>query len=179
MEVSIINSKGNLERKSLDSILNWDEIELLTAIDPDDKDKLVLKNTQLPLKVVDLDGRQCYIVHHSLYFYDEIQQAKSPTSQGRYIARSEDKSNGWLLQYLPPFSHTSKHYHGLKKEKYHGLEGECSLEIDGKKVKLKGNVVTVQPGQIHQVKTTQQFALTLLIIQGDPKGLSMDDHNYI
>ena len=179
MEVSVINKKGELERKRINHIKNWDEINLLTAIDPDDETKSLLENTGLILNVVDLDDKVCYILHRSLHFYDGLQQAKSPTSKGRYVARSEDKRDGLLLQYMPPNSHSSKHYHKLKTETYYGLEGECLLEMDGKEVRLKGNVITINPKQIHQVKTGNQFALTLLVIKGDPRGLSMDDHNYV
>lgn len=179
-EVSIISAKGCLERKVFDANLDWKSVEILTALQPDEQTKLSLLRAPLNMEVLLLDDKVCYVLHRSLYFNKPSEQkSKSPGSKAIYFACNKKEMHGLLLQYMPSFSITSKHYHELTSETYHNLEGECILEIDGKPVKLKNSTVTVQPYQVHQVRTKEQSALTLLSIHGDPKGLSMDDHHYV
>jgi len=181
-EISIVTTRLTLERRACTGgqNLDWEEVEVLTALDPDNRMISLLQQSSLPLHIVDLDGRDCYVLHRSLQFNGEAQQrSHSPSSQAKYFARMSRNMQGFLLQYMPPFSVTSRHYHKLTTETYHNLEGECTLHIDGSDVRLRNSTVIVNPKQVHQVRTGKECALTLLVMEGDPKGLSMDDHCYV
>ncbi|MFC1697794.1 cupin domain-containing protein [Nanoarchaeota archaeon] len=112
-----------------------------------------------------------------LEFYSNPKRSKSDKSEAIYLARNREK--GLLLQYLPPHSHTSIHYHKIRTEIYHIIEGTCILNIDGNDILLSQGKYEVKPNMVHQVKTNQNPALTLIKIIGDPKGISLDDHFYL
>ncbi len=179
MKVSIYRANNDLERKEIEQVTDWKTVEVLTAWQPDEKVKEVLKETDLTLDEVTLDGSDCLIAHRPLHIYNNHIPRKSATSQAHYVGRSEDYMKGMLLQYLSPHKHTSKHYHETKQEFFYGMEGNGFVEIDGEKKPLMGHVWEVNEFQTHQVSTKDDFALTLLIIKGDPRGLSLSDHVYV
>ncbi|MBI4017195.1 MAG: hypothetical protein HY363_05895 [Candidatus Aenigmarchaeota archaeon] len=181
-EVSIITVYESLERRVFSSGIDLNQVELLTALEPDECTKSFIERAaaKLKLQTIYFDGQICYILLSDSMHFNKVseQKSNSPASQARYLAKRSGKMHGFLLQYLPPFAVTSKHYHKLSTETYHNLEGECFLEINGDIKLLKNSTLTVAPGEVHQVHTKDQFALTLLSIRGDSKGLSMDDHYY-
>lgn len=129
-----------------------------------------------------LQGLHSYVVgHKGFYIYPENKRkAKSPGSDAIYLARSEDKMEGLLLQMLPPHSKTSRHYHKTKTETFHAMEEGFLVNANGKSSGFPPSTfVTIEPNVVHQLYTDYKPALTLLLVEGDPKGLSMDDHNYI
>jgi mannose-6-phosphate isomerase-like protein (cupin superfamily) len=195
-EISIFmgtKDEGELIRKPLNELSNIFEeikIDVATIRVGDDKGFIEsfvneLKNNGYSVNFIDIEGFKCYIIDDKiLYFYSEDKRkAKSPTSQAVYIARSEDKMKGLLLQLLMPHSTTSKHYHTMKTETFYNLEGSCILEIQEKNEKreilLRNSYYTVRPNVIHQIRTENEPALTLIKIVGDPEGLSMHDHHYV
>ena len=178
MEVSIIKTNGILERRKLDSLKNLDNIRLLTAINPNEETRLMLKLTDLPIKELALDDVPFYFLHRSIHFFKNLRKSKSKESGAIYVARSENIMDGLLLQYLPPNSSTSMHYHKLKTETFHNLEGKCILTVDYNSITLDKTTGIVHPKQIHQLKTNAGYALNLLKVEDDPKGLSLDDHHY-
>lgn len=131
---------------------------------------------------INLAGVPFFLLLKNFHLYQpEKQKAKSPGSQAIYPARSANKMNGLLLQYLPPHSQTSCHFHQIKTEIYHSLAGEAFIEIDQAmtvKLMYAGSRV-IFPRTIHQVKTANKPSLILIEVLGDPEGLSMADHVYV
>ncbi|RJO62298.1 hypothetical protein C4544_00430 [candidate division WS5 bacterium] len=144
-----------------------------------DLDSLSREGKQIITKI-DLPEMNYYILSEDFHIYNPFGSSNSSGSKAVYIARSADKFRGLLLQYLPPFSNTSNHYHKNKYEAYHCFAGNAKLLIDAAEHNLEiGKTVVVKPNQVHSVITDSDPCLTLLEITGDPKGLSMLDHNYI
>jgi mannose-6-phosphate isomerase-like protein (cupin superfamily) len=184
---------GELTRKPLNelsNIIDKIKIDVATIRVRDNKEFIEpfvneLKNNGYSVNFIDIEGFKCYIIDNKiLYFYPENKRkAKSPTSQALYIARSEDKMRGLLLQLLMPNSATSRHYHTMKKETFYNLEGSCILEIqegnEKREILLRNSFYTVRPNVIHRIRTENEPALTLIKIVGDPEGLSMHDHYYV
>jgi mannose-6-phosphate isomerase-like protein (cupin superfamily) len=199
IEISIFRDKedrGELIRKSLSelsNILKEIKIDVATIRVIEDKELELIEHSVNKLKdngyrinFIDINGSiKCYIIDNNiLYFYSEDKRkAKSPTSQALYIARSENKMRGLLLQLLMPHSTTSRHYHKMKTETFYNLEGSCILEIqegnEKREIILRNNFYTVKPNVIHRIRTENEPALTLIKIVGDPEGLSMQDHHYV
>lgn len=119
-----------------------------------------------------------FIIETSVFF--EVPIRGSPSSKALYLAKNNNK--GYLLQYLPPYSHTSEHYHQKKTETFLNLEGRVrviyrhvnsNLEI---KQILSQSSLTLQPYHWHRSMTDESPAVTLLHIE--PPDLSWDDHVY-
>jgi len=189
IEVSLYEGNGLVRRELWNSDISLYRARLVTAQfeidDPvqmnevhDLRNRLISKDFS---SEEFLSSPRLYLIgHKNFYFYPpEKRSAKSSTSQAIYVARSADKKDGLLLQFLPPNSHTSKHYHKLKTETYHVLEGTAFLEVDGQSIELRHSAHIVFPNKVHTVYTKEEPALTLLLIQNDPEGLSMSDHNYV
>ncbi len=179
MELSIFTKQRELVRATVDSFDDWNNIEVATLLEPS-KDLLELfKRNGQSFEIVDYHGISCCVMHRDLYFYHPPLSAKSSGSKAIYYARSMVKMDGLLLQYLPPQTITSKHYHTAKIETYHNLEGRCLIEVDGEDILLEQSSHKIPPNVVHQVRTEDDASLTLLEIIGDPNGLSMDDHHYV
>ncbi len=130
---------------------------------------------------IDLADIPYFVALRDFEIYNkEKQKARSPNSQSVYLAISKNKMDGLLLQYLPPHSATSLHYHQFKTEAYHIIVGKATLMNHGKEIILeRAKSELVYPHSVHQVITHDEPSLILLEIIGDPKGLSMDDHIYV
>jgi mannose-6-phosphate isomerase-like protein (cupin superfamily) len=180
MELNIITKQREFIRKPFDCspMPEGNDIEILTCLFPNVKLLDWIEKNKLPYEIVDFNGMPCCVAHNDLFFYDNPRKAKSPGSKALYLARSRDKFDGLLLQYMPPDSITSKHYHEKRLETYYNLEGKCLLNIDGKDHVLEKSVVAIRPGQVHQVRTLREPALTLLDMS-EGSCLSMEDHIYI
>jgi mannose-6-phosphate isomerase-like protein (cupin superfamily) len=165
--------KEKLEQSRLPRLVASFSEELLTGFIGGGEDFEIIE--------VDFQERHLFVACHDFHFYPGQESKKSPGSQSIYYGRSKDKMDGLLLQYLPPNSRTSRHYHRLKTEIYHGIEGEAIIIVgeERNKLKLRKNKLEIFPGTVHQVITEDSPALTLLKIMGDPKGLSLDDHIYV
>lgn len=141
------------------------------------------RKEKLEFKVIgiDLAGIPYFLALRDFHMYDKNnQKAKSPNSEAIYIARSENKMDGLLLQYLPPNSKTSRHYHKHKTENYHLIAGKAKIETSvGNQTLEHATTHTIKPEVTHQVVTEKEPSLILLEILGDPEGLSMNDHNYV
>ncbi len=101
----------------------------------------------------------------------------SQGSRAVYLAAFESKDVTLLLQFLPGWSSTSRHYHPWPvKEAYHVLAGRGFLEVSksGKSYKWrleKGHTAVVNDDEVHRYFTEGLPALTLLEITG----LSVED----
>lgn len=112
----------------------------------------------------------------SLY---EPHTKRSPTSQAEYLACSTDKTDGLLLQVIPPFSKTSCHRHKEKREALHVIAGEATLLTSQSVWTLyRGYSHVIEPGVFHQTRTGSRPALIVVEITGDPEGISMNDYEY-
>lgn len=127
----------------------------------------------------------CFLALRGFHIYKPPKISNSPTSRAIYYARSEDKQNGLLIQYLPPYSRTSKHYHEQQTEAYYLIAGSVEIETNCAVIPLKVpgvSQVTIlpgKPGSPHPLITYKEPALTLLQIVNCPGGLSMEDHHYL
>jgi len=135
--------------------------------------------TELP------DLSRIHLATKGWHIYDPLKTSNSKGSAAIYLARSEDKMNGLLLQYLPPHSRTSAHYHTVQTETYYLLLGKASIETPGATIVLNvpgRSQATIKPGTqsaaTHSVITKDLPSLMVIQLVNCPGGLSMDDHHY-
>lgn len=115
----------------------------------------------------------------SFRFYKNIQLSCSNTSNAMYLGQSTDPLDGLVLQYMPPNSCTSRHYHKMRTEVYHSLAGKCLLYADDEISRVNGNSKIIPPDTVHQLWTGSSPSIILLEMQDDQKGISLDDHFYV
>ena len=179
MKINVFTKQHMIKRTLVESV-DWKNVEVATILNPDLMEiKKYLKNLDLKFDSIDFNGTPCCVVHRNLKFYSEPKKALSPGSNAKYIAHVEDRFVGLLLQYLPPKSATSKHYHKKRIEDFHNLEGKCVVECNDRQVLLAHGDTSstrVHSFDIHQVKTTDSPALTLLEMLGST---DMKDHYYV
>lgn len=109
-------------------------------------------------------------------------RSTSPGSQAVYLAIAGDRTEHMLLlQYLPSFTTTSRHYHDSPQiEVYHLLAGEGILEIDSREyIIFQGQSKVVWPRERHCYRTEESPALTMLEIHGNPDCLKKHNHHYV
>lgn len=112
---------------------------------------------------------------------DPPRMAKSHGSKAVYLASGINKRDGLLLQYLPPHSTTSVHYHAETAERFHLLAGNAvvstpwGVDFDF----ARRRTVTVNPFTVHQLKTNEQDSLILLEMVFASDGVGMEDHFYV
>ena len=192
MDASIFTKQHKLERKELTSFDELKDIEIATVSQPPTKfigeiEKYGADNG-LNFKLFYLNDINFLIIYKDLKFYGGTRNALSTGSGAKYLARKKTETGGLLLQYLPPKSVTSKHYHEFRTEIFHNLEGKCTLEFskinlekskgtpEVKRKNLVNSTYEVEPKIVHQVKTADSAALTLLEMIG--KNTGMEDHIY-
>jgi|GEM_PF-2133472 len=106
-------------------------------------------------------------------------RSASKGSQAVYYGTRTTAKCTYLLQYLPPHSSTSRHYHEGVREFFHILEGAALIYIGGRMYTTESsNTVMVPPGLTHCVTTEDMPSLTLLVMDGQTSGFSCDDHHY-
>lgn len=106
--------------------------------------------------------------------------AKSHGSNAIYLASGIDKRDGLLLQYLPPHSTTSLHYHAATSEVFHLLAGSAMISTPWNENLdfAKRRSVTIKPFTVHQVRTESQDSLILLEMIFGSDIVGMNDHFY-
>jgi mannose-6-phosphate isomerase-like protein (cupin superfamily) len=193
--VSFYERKGKVTRQMIDDSLNLKKARIVTACayaeDSDGIHELkfardYLNGCGFRTNHFTFSPYAFLLGHNDLrIFAPEKRSARSPGSEAIYLGESRDRKDGLLLQFLPPNSHTSKHYHSSddrspKIETFHGMEGEGRIEVDGQdNLVREGTAITVFPNSLHQLRTLDYPALVLLLIEGDEKGISMDNHHYV
>lgn len=117
--------------------------------------------------------------HRAFTFYAQPKKSHSPGSQALYLAEYRlSPTHILILQCLPPSTITSRHFHIHKTEIYHQLLGQSVVEVDGIDFPLAHASLTIEPRRVHQTRTLEQAALTLLEIIG-PGDPLQDDHHYV
>jgi len=127
-----------------------------------------------------LFGNKSLTVISLFKFYKNIKKAISPTSGAYYLLWHEEEvensKNGFLLQYLPPNSVTSKHYHKEQTEIFSLLEGKMILDTSESQSSLNvGDNYVVNPNVIHQLRTSHEPSLTVIEI----KNVNYKDHHLV
>ncbi|MBU0761256.1 MAG: hypothetical protein KJ600_01390 [Nanoarchaeota archaeon] len=181
MEASILEEGKRLIRCSLDSVGRTGvvrNLRIATALLPNWWPIKTLRQYRLLCSKIDFNGSPCSIIYRGLDFSGSPQVSQSAGSQAIYLARKDNGKQSFLLQYLPPRSVTSKHFHRVTTERFHGLEGACFVEVNGEETLVNGRTFEVAPGKVHQVKTGEEPSLTLIEMLGNPDGLVMTDHYY-
>lgn len=116
----------------------------------------------------------------------------SPTSEARYHLQYSAPNCGILWQDLTcmPGQHygqTSSHWHTEQYEQWLVLGGIGTLLTRQRDQLIDrwqttpmrhGDRLTVLPNTEHQIRTTSGLR-TFLVMTGDPKGFSLDDHHYV
>jgi mannose-6-phosphate isomerase-like protein (cupin superfamily) len=137
------------------------------------------KNDYIFTEVIMVD-RTIFLALRGFKIFSKPRDARSDGSSAVYLASSIDKNDGFLLQYLPPHSQTSKHYHNFRKEAYHIFAGKATIVADDKKLVLEnGNSQVTGPSVIHQIYTEKESSLILLEMIDEKPGLGMSDHIYV
>lgn len=154
----------------------------LTCV-PDDEDVLLHVAGGAPYKtaqVAMISGIR-HLALRGFKVMDPPRLAKSHGSKAVYLASGINKRDGLLLQYLPPHSTTSVHYHAETTERFHLLAGNAvvstpwGVEFDF----ASRRTVAVSPFTVHQVKTGEQDSLILLEMIFASDGVGMEDHFYV
>jgi len=177
MEISIFTEQREIIRSAFPSD-NFDNLVIATALPSDGEFIKFLESERILYVEREINGSICCIAYRNLDFT----QSRKPSegSKAIYLAERKEGNGGLLLQYLPPKSETSRHYHELTTERFHNLEGRCFIDIGETKEVLEQSSCTVPPWRIHQVRTKELPALTVLEINGNPRGLSdMSDHYHL
>jgi len=130
---------------------------------------------------LDFGGRDYFVALRDFRIFKEPRKAFSPGSEAVYYARSEDKKDGLLLQYLKPNSQTSRHYHKKGKETYYLVEGLASLVTCShyNKPLEQGVPITVSQRIVHQVVTENDPSIVLLKMRGPNGFIGAEDHFYV
>ena len=178
--IAVVNRKGLLI-ESLEELLNHimsRELNgIVVAVLSESRDIPDGLRIRLNKKRVTLGTKEYqFLYNNHLDFVEPF--SNSPTSNAVYIAKSKGlNGEGFLLQWLPKDSRTSRHFHKRETETYLNLDGECTLEVDERMIRLKHGIYTVKPYEIHQLFTEECPCLNLLHI----KGSSIDEleHYYV
>jgi quercetin dioxygenase-like cupin family protein len=182
MEISILEKGKDLVRGSFEYLINSPvvkNLKIATALLPDWKIFEKLRDQGLFYRRFDFNGNPCCFIYKGDEFDVSQRPSNSKGSQAIYLARKDNGNESYLLQLLPPYAVTSRHYHKITTENFHNLEGSCNIVIDGTNNQLNRGTMQVLPRQVHQVKTVESESLNLIEMLGNPRGLSMDDHFYI
>jgi len=155
------------------------ELQIASAVMPNDEFREMATAAGLSVVERRLDDVTYAIAHREdLIFYEEPMRSRSEDSGAIYLAERDDGVRSLWLQYLPPFTLTSRHFHRLTEEEFHGLEGRCVIEASNGNIVLENCSVLIRPGTIHQLRTEETPSLALLEMR-NPQGLNMDDHFYV
>lgn len=133
---------------------------------------------------VDMVSGKKYLVLQGFKNMDEDgsrpRKAVSNGSNAMYLAKGVVKSNGLLLQYLPPNSVTSIHYHVHTVERFHLLAGSAEVMTwQGPVAFPADRTIKIDPFVVHQVRTGAQDSLILLeMLAPEGKG-GKQDHYYL
>jgi mannose-6-phosphate isomerase-like protein (cupin superfamily) len=133
---------------------------------------------------VDMVSGKKYLVLQGFKNMDEDgsrpRKAFSSGSSATYLAKGLTKSNGLLLQYLPPNSVTSIHYHLETIEHFHLLAGSAEVMTWKGPVAFPADrTIKIDPFTVHQVRTGEQGSIILLeMLAPEGKG-GKKDHYYL
>ncbi|MFA5854182.1 MAG: hypothetical protein WC866_03780 [Patescibacteria group bacterium] len=108
--------------------------------------------------------------------------ARSSGSSALYLASGKEKRDGLLLQYLPPHSTTSLHYHACTLETFHLLAGRAAVRTPwGTEEHLDdGRRSFTNPMFVpHQVVTGESASIILLEMGLPTESTGMKDHFYV
>lgn len=145
--------------------------------------KNLMEHMQMPgckfkIKEVNVGGSWVIIEENQLIIHDEP-KTRSIGSQAKYIAESEFRSPGLLVQTLEDGEISSDHLHKFRSETFHLLAGSASVKVQDEKVPLTiGNPLNVEPLTYHQISGEADGAIVLLVIRGAQDCLDKIDYVY-
>lgn len=106
------------------------------------------------------------------------EKSQSPGSQALYLAKSEFKSPAVWIQGLVEGEQTSLHYHQIHRETYYLIDGQATLEVDGRLIDLI-NKFSVEPWQPHIVRSSSNGSIIAIVTSGSDNCFDMNDHHYL
>lgn len=141
-------NKGHKERQIT-------SVHLAEMFGPDYKERIECKAAGLGIR-------------EKLVFFD-FPKSHNGGSQALYIVEQYVGNDLVLASVLEPNMKTSKHHHEapMLREIYFHIAGESFVSVDGKKFPLnrEQNLIEVPLGVSHQVRTQEDPALTLIIME--------------
>jgi hypothetical protein len=180
--ISFVRAGNEVRRVGLEIFKSPDlaKLEVATAVLPNEEFVHAAVSSGLRIEEVELDDVRYCIAHRDLNFYAQPVKSRSADSGSRafYLAERNAGLRSLWLQYLPALSETSRHLHKLTVERFHGLEGNCIVEVRDSSIVLDRCSVTVMPFTVHRLKTGDTPSLALLEMR-NPRGLEMTDHYYV
>lgn len=109
----------------------------------------------------------------SFKWFKSPKKSSTKSSNSLYLAYKEERNNYWLLQYLPPFSKTSNHYHKNIIEKHEVIAGECFIKNNKKSTDFLKKIT--KENEIHQLYTQEKGCILILeMIHQNKKGWEKD-----
>jgi len=181
MDISFVRAGNDVKRVGLEIFKSPDlaKLEVATTVLPNDNFVHAVVDSGLNIEEVELGGVRYGIAHRDLNFYEEpmMSRSKKKSSGAIYLAERDKKMDSLWLQYLPPFTSTSRHHHKVTVERFHGLEGSCTIEARDSGIILERCSVTMMPLVTHRLRTDDSPSLALLEMK-NPEGLEMSDHYY-
>ena len=76
----------------------------------------------------------------------------------------------YRISMYQPMAHVAKHKHKVQEQIYHVLEGEGSMEIDGKRtIVRRHDVIFLPPGVPHSIRNDGLADLTFIVVTTPPE----------
>lgn len=164
-------------------MVNYSSNELLEYLD---SIELVFQNVSIKPSIVEtIEKKLCkFIINQDgvslpVYYNRKIKifdppLEGSPGSDAKYYIW--DDETGLLLQFIPPNSRTSYHYHKITREEHHNILGKHRLYSSNGEITLKGSSIILDPYNWHQILTLSNSSINTILM--DPPGLGKSDHFY-
>ncbi len=175
---TILTDDGRILQLPLKDIGGDYGLEMVTSPLTDEL-KEFLRERRLLLHEMQWKGISLAIGYQDFVFYDQPQS--HPGSQALYLGHRLAHDHAALMQYIPPYSETSRHDHNDTEEHFYNLEGMCIITTgEGKSEAddvLSKQSKVIEPNTVHQLRTGSEPSLTLLKMLGN-HGLGFEDHHY-
>lgn len=149
-----------------------EQCRMLNGNHPDDWQHITLQ----------FNGCEYFVAARGIELFQKPRQSRSSQKGSRalYFGVTQNSKRSYLLQYLPPYSPTSSHYHNGIQESFFVIEGSVLISIGGRTyTALPTNALTTPCKVAHSLLTEELPSLTLILMDGSDKGFSSDDHHYL
>lgn len=118
------------------------------------------------IRQIEINGDTLFISEEGLVLFTlEVPYKTGNESDAVYLARHQSEGLEILLQYMPPNSRTSHHWHD--GEIYIPVAGDFYVWRNQKEVVRIGRRVEINPGETHIGFTFNHPSITLIIAIGD------------
>ncbi len=98
---------------------------------------------------------------------DENHYTWGGVCDGWHLLRSENLSV--IEERMPPAAQEQRHFHQRSRQFFYVLEGELTMEVDGREHQLKTRQgLEIAPGERHQAKNSSAADVRFLVVSQPP-----------